>query len=193
LTQWHFLRSAARAATGGGAQVPVAAARGGWRVRARFLGTASSSPSMSGWVAFAVGDAPAGRARVKHRGSVCAASASGSFRVGRMSVTCAGSGFAGTSPPSAAPSAATPVRQIDELKARVGGIALLKDPFRSDLLAALDDARTAVQDAKPDDALTSLDDFLRIVQSAPLQAQVPADARAELVAAATKIRRMLGS
>jgi hypothetical protein len=192
LTQWHFLRAAARASVEGGAEAPLAPALGGWRVRARYLGTGSRSPSVSGWVAFDVGNRSGGAASAKPRRAVCAAAASGAFPVGRMTVKCAGGGVAATPAPTAS-AAKTPVRQIDDLKARVEGIALLKDPFRSDLLAALDDARTAIQSATPDDARTSLDEFLRIVQSPPLQAQVPADARGELVAAATKIRRALGS
>jgi hypothetical protein len=48
-------------------------------------------------------------------------------------------------------------------------------------LGELDEAIAAVGDKKPDDARAKLDDFIATVQSAPLQAQLTADQRDQLV------------
>ncbi len=49
LSGWHFARAMRRSAVAGQARVIVAPSQGRWRVRARYTGSLSSSPSTSGW------------------------------------------------------------------------------------------------------------------------------------------------
>jgi hypothetical protein len=191
LTHWHFARAAARAVVQGGAAYPIVPALGGWRVRARFSGTLAASASTSAWVPFAVTHAPRGKAHAKARPTVCGSSSTATFAVGGVTVTCVGTGFASaqTSPTSATP--ASPARLIADLKARVSAISMLKEPFRSQLLAALDAASAAAENKKPDDAVAKLDQFIQTLRSPQLRAQVPADGQAALIAAAKRVERTL--
>lgn len=75
----------------------------------------------------------------------------------------------------------------------VSGIPLLKDPFRTNLLADLSDASTAISDKKPDNASAKLGDFSTQIQAAPLRAHLSSAQRSSLLDLATSIRSALAS
>jgi hypothetical protein len=49
LSGWHFARATRRTVVAGQARVTIAPREGRWRIRARYTGSLSSSPSLSGW------------------------------------------------------------------------------------------------------------------------------------------------
>jgi hypothetical protein len=49
LSGWHFVKATRRQVVAGQARVALAPTEGRWRIRARFTGSLSSSPSTSGW------------------------------------------------------------------------------------------------------------------------------------------------
>jgi hypothetical protein len=74
----------------------------------------------------------------------------------------------------------------------VAGVALLKDPFKSDLVGNLDAAIAALADHNADEARAQLDQFVTTVQSAPLQAQLTSAQRARFVTTAKTIEAQIG-
>jgi hypothetical protein len=56
LTGWHFVRAIRRQLAGGTAQLTVSPTLGRWRLRGRYVGTITSSPSTSRWILLAVDD-----------------------------------------------------------------------------------------------------------------------------------------
>jgi hypothetical protein len=186
LSGWQFVATTSHAAVHGGTVFTLRPALGAWRVRARYEGTLSASPSVSGWIAFSVDAAAGGRGA---RGGSCAPGTSGSFAVGRMILTCGGAGF-GAKP--SAPTTKTPAQQLRDLSAFVSGIASLKDPFKSRLVGDLQDAISALQDHNADEARARLDDFVATVQAAPLRAQLTADQRNRLIDTVNRIKAQIG-
>lgn len=185
LTDWHFVTTVTHSVAGGGTTFTLTAKAGGWRVRARYSGTLSASPSVSDWIDFTVDTGTASGAAAS-----CTPGAAATFRVGGLRLTCVAGGLGGpapTKPPTTSPSA-----QLRDLKAVVEGIALLKDPFKSDLLGNLDSAISALADKNADEARAQLDQFITTVQQEPLQAQLTSAQRDQLVATAKKIRAQIG-
>jgi hypothetical protein len=107
--------------------------------------------------------------------------------VAGMKVTCSSKGFSsssGSRPP-------TPIAGLAALTKLVSSIALLKDPFRTNLLTDLADASDALSNKKPDVASASIGDFITQVQARPLGAQLTAAQRGRLLDLATIIRSQL--
>jgi hypothetical protein len=170
----------------GGTQFTLRPALGAWRVRARYKGTLSASPSVSGWIAFSIDAAAAGRAA---REGSCAPGTTSSFAIGGMILTCGGASF-GAKP--SAPTTKTPAQQLRDLEAFVSGIVSLKDPFKSQLVGDLEDAISALQSHNADEARARLDDFVATVQATPLRAQLTADQRNRLTDGAKRIKARIG-
>jgi hypothetical protein len=190
LTDWHFATTVTHSVASGSAAFSVVPKLGGWRVRVRYTGTLTSSPSVSDWIEFTVDATSAPTTKRRARGPSCSPHTAATFAVGGLAVSCLATALGSAEPK--APPAKTTAAQLRELKATVSGIALLKDPFESELLADLDDAVAAIGNKKPDDARAKLEDFIATVQSAPLQAQLTADQRDQLVETAKRIDGALG-
>jgi hypothetical protein len=185
LSGWQFVATTSHAAVHGGTAFTLRPTLGAWRVRARYEGTLSASPSVSGWIAFSVDAAAGGRGA---RSGSCAPGTTGSFAVGGMVLTCGGAGF-GAKP--TAPTTKTPAQQLRELSAFVSGIASLKDPFKSRLDDDLQAAISALQEHNADEARAQLDDFIATVQAAPLRAQLTAGQRNRLIDTANRIKAQI--
>jgi hypothetical protein len=188
LTDWHFVTTVSHAVSAGGTTFTLTPKIGGWRVRARYSGTLTASPSVSNWIDFTV---DAGTAQNSHGPKPsCAPSSAATLHVGGLVVSCVAGGLGGP-PPTTSP-ATTPSAQLRDLKAVVDGIPLLKDPFKSDLLDNLDAAIAALADKNPDAARAQLDEFVTTVQQEPLQAQLTSAQRDRLVTTAKKIQAQIG-
>ena len=185
LSGWQFVATTSHAVVHGGTVFTLPPALGAWRLRARYEGTLSASPSVSSWIAFSVDAAAGGR---RARGGSCVPGTTGSFAVGGMILTCGGAAF-GAKP--SAPTTKTPAEQLRDLNAFVSGIASLKDPFKSQLVGDLQDAISALQDRNADEARARLDDFVATVQVAPLRAQLTADQRNRLIDTANRIKAQI--
>jgi hypothetical protein len=194
LTDWHFVATVSHAVAAGGTTFTLTPKAGGWRVRARYSGTLSASPSVSDWIDFIVDTgAASGAATAQHtKGPApsCGPGAAATFRVGRLMLSCVAGGLGGPAPSK--PPATSPSAQLRDLKAVVEGIAMLKDPFKSDLLGNLDAAITALADKNTDEARAQLDAFVTTVQKEPLQAQLTAAQRDRLVTTAKNIQAQIG-
>lgn len=186
LSGWHFEATTSHAVVHGGSVFTLRPALGAWRVRVRYEGTISASPSVSSWIAFSLDASAGGRGA---RGGSCAPGATGRFAVGGMVLTCGGAGF-GAKPP--APTTKTPAQQLRDLKAFVSGIASLKEPFKSRLVGDLEGAISALQDDNADEARARLDDFVETVRAAPLRAQLTADQRKRLIDTVNRIKAQIG-
>lgn len=184
LSDWHFVTTVSHALSAGATTFTLTPKLGGWRVRARYSGTLTASPSVSEWINFTVDAAHASGAAQPAPG--CAPRTAATFRVGGLVLTCVAGGL-GRPAPTTSPTT-TPSAQLRDLKAVVSGIPLLKDPFKSDLLGNLDAAIAALVGEDPDEARAQLDEFVATVQKEPLQAQLTAAQRDRLVKTATKIR-----
>jgi hypothetical protein len=193
LTDWHFVATVSHAVRAGGTTFTLAPKIGGWRVRARYSGTLSASPSVSDWIDFTIDTATTSGAAKAHRTKTpapsCAPSSAITFRVGGLTVSCVAAGLGGR--PPAKPPTTSPSAQLRDLKAAVEAIALLKDPFKSDLLGNLDAAITALADKNPDEARAQLDQFVTTLQKAPLQAQLTSTQRDKLDSTAKKIQAQI--
>ncbi len=187
LTGWHFVATVRHAVATGGTTFTLTPKVGAWRVRARYSGTLSASPSDSGWIAFTVDIGGTSGATTTQS---CAPGSASTFHVGGMTISCVAGGFGGTPPPSAPPGT-TPSAQLRDLRAVVDGIALLKDPFKSDLLGNLDAAIGALADKNPDEAQAQLEAFVATVQQPALAAQLTAAQRDRLVKNAKSIRAQI--
>jgi hypothetical protein len=185
LTDWHFVATVSHAVAAGGTTFTLTPKAGGWRVRARYSGTLSASPSVSDWIDFTVDAGTAAGSATS-----CGPGAAGTFRVGGLVLSCVAGGL-GTPSPSKPP-ATSPSAQLRDLEAVVEGIALLKDPFKSDLLGNLDAAIAALADKNTDEAHAQLDAFVTTVQQEPLQAQLTAAQRNRLVTTAKNIEAQIG-
>jgi hypothetical protein len=168
---------------------------GGWRVRARYSGTLTASPSASGWIDFTVDTAttsgtPSGQ-RTKGIAAGCTPGSTLTFRVGGLLLSCVAGGL-GTKQALAGPAATSPSAQLRDFKTVVEAIALLRDPFKSDLLGNLDAAIDALAAGNADEARAQLDAFVATVQKEPLQAQLTSAQRNHLVETARKIESQLG-
>jgi hypothetical protein len=159
---------------------------GGWRIRAEYQGSLSASRSASAWINFVVDSA---QGAVPKAGPTCRPESDLGFVAAGMKVTCTVKGFTQSSPAEAP----TPAAGVAALTKLVTGIPLLKDPFRTNLLADLSDASTAISDKKPDNASAKLGDFITQIQAAPLRAQLSSAQRSSLVDLATSIRSALAS
>jgi len=186
LSGWQFVATTSHTVVHGGTVFTLRPALGAWRVRARFEGTLTASPSLSNWIAFTVGVAAGGRSA---GGGSCAPGATGQFAIGGMIVKCGGAGF-GAKPP--VPTTKTPAEQLRDLSTFVSGIASLKDPFKTQLVGDLQDAISALQEHNPDEARARLDDFIATVQAAPLRAQLTADQRQRLIDTVSRIKAQIG-
>jgi hypothetical protein len=194
LTDWHFVATVSHAVAAGGTTFTLTPKVGGWRVRARYSGTLSASPSVSDWIDFTVDPGTTSGAatadRTKKAAPGCAPGSAVTFRVGGLTLSCVAGGL-GASAPSKPP-ATSPSAQLRDLKAVVEGIAMLKDPFKSDLLGNLDAAITALADHNSDEARAQLDEFVTTVQKEPLQAQLTSAQRDRLVTTAKSIQAQIG-
>jgi hypothetical protein len=186
LSGWQFVATTSHVVAHGGTVFTLRPTLGAWRVRARYEGTLSTSPSVSNWINFSVDVATGGRGA---RGGSCAPGATGRFAVGGLILTCGGAGFGTKSP---APTTKTPAQQLRDLNAVVSGIGSLKDPFKSELLGDVQDAISALQGDNTDEARARLADFVATVQSAPLRAQLTADQRNRLVNTVNRIKAQIG-
>jgi hypothetical protein len=108
-----------------------------------------------------------------------------------MTITCVAAGFKASETP-ATPSAKSSMEQLADLKALVSGTSMLKDPFKSELLANLDDATTALGDKAPDQATAKLDDFIAGLQTTPV-AQLTPEKRVQLTDNARRIQKSIGA
>jgi hypothetical protein len=187
LTDWHFVATVGHAVAAGGTTFTLTAKAGAWRVRARYSGTLSASPSASEWIDFTVETGPATASKEPAAG--CAPGTALTFRVGGLKVTCLTGGLGGSTTPANAP-AKSPSAQLKDLEAVVGAIALLKDPFKSDLVGYLDGAITALADGNPDEARSQLDEFVTTAQKAP-QAQLTSAQRDRLIKTAKEIEAQI--
>jgi hypothetical protein len=194
LTDWHFVTTVSHAVAAGGTTFTLTPKIGGWRVRARYSGTLSASPSVSDWIDFTVDAGTASGTvtaqRSKGPAPSCAPGSAATFRVGGLVLRCVAGGL-GEPAPTTSP-ATTPSAQLRDLKAVVDGIPLLKDPFKSDLLGNLDAAIAAIADKNRDEAHAQLDEFVTTVQKEPLQAQLTSAQRDRLVTTAKKIQAQIG-
>jgi hypothetical protein len=201
LTRWHFVLATKRAVGTGGVAFVLVPQAGGWRIRARYLGTLSASASVSDWINFVVDASPAGAAKTtagrgggktKHVApSVgCSPASKLTFAVGRLTVTCTHTGFSETEKRSTAPRSATD--RLATVRASVSAIGLLKDPFRTDLLGDLDDASAALADDSPGQASAALADFITVLEGVP-QAQLGAKQRTQLYDAVAGIKSSVGT
>jgi hypothetical protein len=193
LTQWHFATSVTHRVAAGRTGFTFGPKLGGWRVRVRYGGTLTASPSISDWIEFTV-DATAARASKTPVPRVvgCAPRTAATFTVGGLILRCLATGLGAPQPTPTSP-AKSPAAQLRDLRAVVAAIVMLKDPFRSELLGDLDAAITAVGDRKADDARAKLDDFITTLQSPPLQAQLTADQRDQLIETAKRIEGAIGT
>lgn len=189
LTDWHFVATVAHAARAGGTIFTLTPRLGGWRVRARYSGTLSASPSVSDWIDFTV-DAATPTGPAKGPAPSCTPGSGVTFHVGGLVLSCVAAGLGGPAP--AKPSGKSPSAQIRDLEAEVSAIAMLKDPFKSDLLGNLDAAITALADHNQDEARAQLDQFISTIQKPQLQAELTSAQRDGLVAAAKGIQAQLG-
>jgi hypothetical protein len=191
LTDWHFVARVSHAVAGGGTTFSLTPKIGGWRVRARYSGTLSTSSSVSEWIDFTVdAGTTSGAATAQTPAPSCAPGSSVTLRVGGLTLSCVAS-LGGGPGPSKSP-ATSPSAQLRDLKAVVAGVALLKDPFKSDLVGNLDAAIAALADHNADEARAQLDQFVTTVQSAPLQAQLTSAQRARFVTTAKTIEAQIG-
>jgi hypothetical protein len=189
LTDWHFVATVSHAVTAGGTTFTLTPKLGGWRVRARYSGTLSASPSVSGWIDFTV-DTGTATGAAKGPAPSCAPGSAVQLHLAGLLLSCV-AGLGGVPAPSKAP-AASPSAQLRNLEAVVGGIALLKDPFKSDLLGNLDAAIAALADHNADEAHAQLDQFVATLQQPPLQAQLTSTQRDRLATTAKSIRAQIG-
>jgi hypothetical protein len=187
LTQWRFVAAVTRAVGGSPLPVTIKPQLGAWRIRAEYQGTLSTSRSASAWINFIVDNASEGAPKAAR---TCGPASNLTFAAGAMSVTCTAKGFAGS---TGGKGSTAPAAGFAELTKLVSGIALLKDPFRTNLLADLSDASAAVASKKPDIASAKLGDFIAQVQAAPLRAQLTSAQRSRLLDLATGIRSELAS
>jgi hypothetical protein len=186
LTQWRFVAAVTRSAGGSPLPVTIKPQLGGWRIRAEYQSSLSASRSASAWINFVVDSA---QGAIPKAGPTCRPESDLGFVAAGMKVTCTVKGFTQSSPAEAP----TPAAGVAALTKLVTGIPLLKDPFRTNLLADLSDASTAISDKKPDNASAKLGDFITQIQAAPLRAQLSSAQRSSLVDLATSIRSALAS
>jgi hypothetical protein len=186
LTGWHFVRATRRPVVDGRAELAVPAIAGRWRLRAGYNRTVVSSSSTSDWIEFGV---RASTAPVTGRGKaqVCTAGKEAAFTVGAATVTCT----VRLSEDGA--SAKTLTAAVEGLTARIDKIVTLKDPFRSELVDALDSAGYAVSRELFDEARESVAAFLAGLDAAPLRAQLTPSQLSDLRAAAAKVQAALGA
>jgi hypothetical protein len=187
LSNWQFVATSSHAASGARTTFSLKPTIGDWRVRVRYRGTLSASPSVSGWINLNV-DKAAHRGQSAATAGSCGPRSSTTLAVGHLTVTCGGTPFG--QKPATRPK--TPSQALTELRKLVSGIPTLKDPFRSDLLDSLDAAGEALSDNKRDDARARLEDFISQLQAAPLQAQLTQNQRNELINAARQIEAQIG-
>jgi len=187
LSDWHFVATVAHAVSAGGTTFTLTPKIGGWRVRARYSGTLSASASVSDWIDFTV-DAATGGAKAP--AASCAPGSAVTFRFGGLVLSCVAGGLGAPAPSK--PTGKSPSAQLRDLEAAVSGIAMLKDPFKSDLLGNLDAAIAALADHNQDEARAQLDQFVATVQKPQLQAELTSAQRDRLVAAAKGIQAQLG-
>ncbi len=188
LSDWHFVATVAHAVSAGGTTFTLTPKIGGWRVRARYSGTLSASASVSDWIDFTVDAATTAGANAPT--ASCAPGSAVTFHVGGLLLSCVAGGLGGPAPSK--PTGKSPSTQLRDLEAEVSGIAMLKDPFKSDLLGNLDAAITALADHNQDEARAQLDEFVSTVQKPQLQAELTSAQRDRLVAAAKSIQAQLG-
>jgi hypothetical protein len=186
LTQWHFVSATARVVDDGAAGFYITPRSGGWRLRVRYVGTLGSSPIATDWIDFSIEAAGPTRPGASAR---CSPTSTTTLSLDGLEVTCAAAEFA---EPSVATPAASIAAQLSDLRALVTGIAMLRDPFRSDLLADLDAASTSFFYDRAAEAASKLGDFLAELQEGPLQAELTSDQRTQLAAAAARVRTALG-
>lgn len=188
LTDWHFVATVAHAAAPGGTTFTLTPKLGGWRVRARYTGTLSASPSVSEWIDFTVDTATSEHAQTP--AASCTPGSAVTIHVGGLLLNCVAGGLGAPAPTK--PSGKSPSAQLRDLETEVSGIAMLKDPFKSDLLGNLDAAITALADDNQDEARAQLDEFVATVQKPQLQAELTSAQRQRLVTAAKGIQAQLG-
>lgn len=187
LAQWRFVAAVTRSAGAPALPMTIKPQLGGWRIRAEYEGSLAASRSASAWVSFVV---DAASRSLPKAARTCGPASSLTFAAAGMSVTCIAKAFGES---GGAKGAATPAADLASLTKLVSGIALLKDPFRTNLLTDLSTATAAVTNKKTDDASAKLGDFISQVQAAPLRAQVTSAQRSRLLDLATSIRSELGS
>jgi hypothetical protein len=200
LTKWHFVKAGKSTLNAGVAQSSILPRPGAWRVRARFSGTLSASPSVSDWINFLVHPAPTAAKSVtgvdgtKYRAPaiMCAPKSELTFPLGKLTIACTPAGFADTASGGTAPEQKSIADQLADLRTLVSGISMLKDPFRSELLDSLDGAREALAGGQAGQVRARLDDVLAELASVP-QAQLNPDRRTKISRAATRIKASLGT
>jgi hypothetical protein len=192
LSGWHFSRTTTKRIGGGAPRMAIAPRIGSWRIRVRYVGTLTWSPSVSGWIAYSIEPTSAvpgsGTGARAGRGGTCTPGSTGTFTAAGMTVTCRATGAFGAAKPSTG--AQDAISLLASLRRQLEGIGTLKDPFRSDLLHELDIARAALPD-DPRAAIESLDAFIKGLQAPELRAQLSAEQRNALVAAAKRITAAL--
>jgi len=186
LSGWQFVASSSHISSRGRTSFALRPALGGWRVRVHYRGTLSASPSDSDWIAFTVDQADTAAQRAQ--GGTCVPGASTSLAIGAMTISCGGAPF-GEKPTK---TTQTPGAALRSLRSAVGGIATLRDPFKSDLLGTIDEAIKAVAAHNFDEARAQLDDLVTQLQATPLQAQMTTEQRKQLIDAAKRIEAQLG-
>lgn len=190
LTGWHFSRVATARTLRGLSRVALPPRIGSWRVRVRYAGTLTWSPSVSGWIAYSIEPAAAGGGASKAGHGACTPGSTGSFTTATMTVRCRAAGaFGAAKPVEAAPDA---LSLLSSLRRQLESLETLKDPFRSDLLHDLDTARDALPD-DPDAAIESIDAFIEGIQAPELRAQLSSEQRTALIAAAKRVKAALGA
>jgi hypothetical protein len=191
LTLWHFVSSSPRLAKGGKAELSFTPGQGGWRLRVRYLGSSTSSPSVSPWLDYLVGPGTSRPAHPTTHPPVCGPGSSVMLLRGPLTVSCTPKGF--SVPAAAHHGAASIPTQISRLRALIAGLTTLKEPFKGDLEADLDAAGTAFFFGRSGEASARLQDFVAELSQAPLQAQLAAEQLKQLTADAQGIRTALGS
>ena len=185
------MATVSHAVAAGGTTFTLTPKIGGWRVRARYSGTLSASPSVSGWIDFTIDTATIRRSDDESdegAPELCTSVGchlprrrpDGQLRRGR---------FGRTSARKAAvqePVCPTQGPRDDGRRNRAA-----EDPFKSDLLGNLDAAVTALADNNPDEARAELDEFVKTLQKAPLQAEPTSAQRDRLITTAKKIRAQI--
>jgi hypothetical protein len=191
LTHWHFVSAITRTVEDGAVGLYLTPRAGGWRLRARFLETLASSPGSTHWISFAIETTQKAIAGAKRPAArACSPDSNVTLALNHLAVTCTTKGFA-SAPPG--PQDQGVAVEISELRALVTSIAMLKDPFKSDLLADLDAASDSFFYGRSEEAGAKIEGFLTQLQQAPLQAELSSDQHTQLVQSATRIRTALGA
>lgn len=186
LSGWQFVASSTHISHDGRTSFALQPTAGGWQVRVHYRGTLSASASDSAWIAFTVDKASATTHR--GRGGTCAPGAPATFAVGAITVACGGAPF-GEKPTT---QTQTPGAALRSLRSAVGGIATLKDPFKSDMLATLDSAIEALTAKNLEEVRAQLDHFISELQATPVQAQLTPTQRNQLTTRVKGIEAQLG-